>query len=113
VVCLNTLQVQHPACCDALQNERDELQQVKEQLQKSKELEKSRSRFVADMSVRLLERFALTLSAVRLTNTPVQHEIRTPMNGLIGMVSLLADDDELTTLQRCAWFPNSSVYRHL
>ncbi|ELR12060.1 sensory transduction histidine kinase, putative [Acanthamoeba castellanii str. Neff] len=70
--------VQHPACCDALQNERDELQQVKEQLQKSKELEKSRSRFVADMS----------------------HEIRTPMNGLIGMVSLLADDDELTTLQR-------------
>lgn len=70
--------VQHPTCCDALQNERDELQQVKEQLQKSKELEKSRSRFVADMS----------------------HEIRTPMNGLIGMVSLLADDDELTTLQR-------------
>jgi hypothetical protein len=61
----NNLQVQHPTCCDALQNERDELQQVKEQLQKSKELEKSRSRFVADMSVRLPERFALTLSAVR------------------------------------------------
>ena len=63
VVCLNNLQVQHPACCDALQNERDELQQVKEQLQKSKELEKSRSRFVADMSVRLLERFSLRVCA--------------------------------------------------